>query len=230
MEGSRKKVSLVPLNKKVVPEEDMKAVVSLPEASMLRAIMGTPNAFGDGEEAVDEVSKDMKDYRAPKRTRPPGFVATKPTCDLGVSIVNLADIDAVNQTFFCKFDLVLRWQDQTRTTTDDTSTDWLPNVSFRNSSDVQQTFSHETAALSIMLEPETESSWLLRSHVSGQFSEPMELFDFPFDCQDLTLYLRFARYEDKMLLRQLPVDFKNHSVDVLPSVMMNEYTVGMPRY
>ena len=57
----------------------------------------------------------------------------------------------------------------------------------------------------------------------------MELFDFPFDCQDLTLYLRFGRYEDRIALRQLPMDFKNHAVDVLPSVMLNEYGVGMPR-
>lgn len=40
-------------------------------------------------------------------------------------------------------------------------------------------------------------------HVSGTFSEQMELFDFPFDSQDLTFTLSSAIPSDKIVMREL---------------------------
>eukprot|EP00937_MAST-01D_sp_MAST-1D-sp2_P005477 g5477.t1 len=225
----------------------------------LKAIQAARPAFDAVQPKVRRRRRSsafVDQLREPKKERPPQYPARRPDVLVGLRVITLRDIDVVKQCFSCKFDLFVGWQageeaeeadaaheqggeegedwPQGRRGRGGACTRWVPRVTFRNAIEVRQRSGHRAADVKRpardqrgeLVFPLPGERW---QQVFGTFSEPLDIYEFPLDEQHLTIYMRMEEAEDACNVRELPMTLDEASVDVLPSVMLNDYIVCAPR-
>ena len=107
---------------------------------------------------------------------------------VGIRVVNVGDIDTVNQQFYCEFYLYARWREpklKGRKRDEFIPWDeyWDPRIIFTNIATCDMNNRRH-----IFLPKDNEIPFVrLEYHVKGYFKEVLEVNDFPFDYQDLTI-------------------------------------------
>jgi len=138
---------------------------------------------------------------APKKSE---ITATARKVDVKYKITSLADVNTVNQSFFCDFLLVCTWHEPTLQDIPIGQVDWDlvfdPMIDIRNSFSLDKVSAPFGDAQSTRLEEATG----LVTHIiryKGILAEPMELEVFPFDHQALHIQVcTQGLSEDKVIL------------------------------
>mmetsp|Transcript_4128 Transcript_4128/g.7719 ORF Transcript_4128/g.7719 Transcript_4128/m.7719 type:complete len:402 (-) Transcript_4128:90-1295(-) len=147
---------------------------------------------------VDFKRDKFSQFSKATRSRLTGMVEMS----VAVNVISLSEIDTVSQRFTSE--VVIRAattnliRDKIRvqgTEEEVTPKNWEPRLRFLN------LLSTTTWERQEKMTGDGELAF--KYHVSGTFSEQMELFDFPFDAQDLTFTLSSAIPADKIVMREL---------------------------
>lgn len=123
--------------------------------------------------------------------------------DVRYRIMSLADVNTVNQSFFCDFLLTCTWHEPTLQGIQTGQVDWdlvfNPQIDIRNAFDVNLMSTPFGSPQSTRLDEATGTV----THVmrfKGILSEPMELEVFPFDHQALHIQVYTSHPDDKVRL------------------------------
>jgi len=147
-----------------------------------------------------------------------------------INVERLSKIDLVNQTFKCQFDLDLTWratEEDVRRYAEDKLNyrpSHIPNLRFPNGDidreDIKKIDGREFTLFkagegdvwgNVFSEDQLRYKYLNQCliTVSGEFSEPFELKNFPLDVQDFTITISTAKDTNHVVFEPVPFEHRN---------------------
>ena len=163
----------------------------------------------------------------------PPFKPTGPTVSIAAKVLNISDIDCVNQTFFATFDLFVAWENPSLDP-HNSEKEWQPAVYFHNAvahtvftRGARPVGDHSFTGKTIHpgVRP---GQWYYNIEVAANFREIMELRDFPFDWQELTISIRMNSIMGACVMQELEWGDNGESVVFEPTLSIPEWTVCQP--
>ncbi|XP_065062175.1 glycine receptor subunit alpha-3-like isoform X2 [Rhopilema esculentum] len=111
---------------------------------------------------------------------------------ISISVLSIGDIDAIKQDFQCEFYMQVRWTEPLlfgRSNSDDVDWEdvWDPNIHLIHA--VGFDVLEKSNRLIPSLDSKTPPDIIQYFHIKGTFKEVLEVNEFPYDYQDLTLVL-----------------------------------------
>ena len=165
------------------------------------------------------------------------FVPDQPDVSVAAKILNISQIDCVNQAFFCTLDLWVCWDNPDLDPNDPATLKgaWQPSVSFHNAiantivtrgaRDVgDHSFTGKTIRSGLR-----KGQWFYSIECTAMFREIMELRDFTFDCQELTIAIRMNHILGTCAMKDLAWGDDGESVVFEPTLSVPEWTVCTPK-
>jgi hypothetical protein len=123
---------------------------------------------------------------------------------VAMGLLDVDEIDSANQNFTANLFMEINWKDPrlkhslSGMVLEDLEDIWHPQLLFVNQQKIWSTFP-ETARIS------ADGTVEYRQRIWGPFSQPLEVFDFPFDTQDFEIRLASANYlQDEIVFEQNP--------------------------
>lgn len=165
--------------------------------------------------------------------RDPPFTPTRPAVSIAAKILSISDIDCVSQSFFATFDLWVSW-DNPDLDTNNLKDEWMPAVYFHNAiahtvytrgarAVGEHSFTGKTIHPGVR-----PGQWCYSIEVAANFREIMELKDFPFDWQELTIQVRMNSMLGACVMRGLEWGNNGESVIFEPTLSVPEWIVCKP--
>eukprot|EP00484_Ammonia_sp_Unknown_P001540 CAMPEP_0197021750 /NCGR_PEP_ID=MMETSP1384-20130603/2685_1 /TAXON_ID=29189 /ORGANISM="Ammonia sp." /LENGTH=538 /DNA_ID=CAMNT_0042449655 /DNA_START=39 /DNA_END=1655 /DNA_ORIENTATION=+ len=166
------------------------------------------------EEKQEETAQDTNTPKSKKKKKKSS--RTKKIVFLEVKIKRISDIDTTSETFRCRFHYYLTWlasQEEFNLFEIDRehySPDWVPKIELTNAAEIHQHYQGGNFTIKTNKSVGFANEWRIDQHHLGfhawegvwnrvryeadvTFAEELELEAFPFDCQDLSLYMKVEK-------------------------------------
>ena len=161
-------------------------------SSQISAVTCTDHNVGKLIELLDKTNNILNKIEGNTRDTENDVWYPKPngskTLLTRIRVANVGNIDTVNQQFYCEFYLYVKWKEPLLTGKEDNENIpwdkyWDPEIKFPNMAscdlNVRRHFFDQS---------DNEVPFVcLRYHIKGYFREVLEVNDFPFDYQELTI-------------------------------------------
>jgi hypothetical protein len=161
------------------------------------------------------------------------YLPNRPAVSIAAKILNISDIDCVNQCYCATFDLWVSWENPSLDL-DNLKNEWLPAVYFHNAM-AHTVFTRgarpvgDHSFTGKKIHPGARpGQWCYSIEVAANFREIMELRDFPFDWQELTIQVRMNNMLGACVMQELEWGDNGESVVFEPTLSIPEWTVCQP--
>eukprot|EP00735_Rhodelphis_limneticus_P003548 TRINITY_DN15034_c0_g1::TRINITY_DN15034_c0_g1_i1::g.25023::m.25023 TRINITY_DN15034_c0_g1::TRINITY_DN15034_c0_g1_i1::g.25023 ORF type:complete len:651 (-),score=81.83,sp/O70212/5HT3A_CAVPO/23.83/2e-07,Neur_chan_LBD/PF02931.18/1.1e-05,Neur_chan_memb/PF02932.11/9.3,Neur_chan_memb/PF02932.11/0.81,MDFI/PF15316.1/6 TRINITY_DN15034_c0_g1_i1:113-2065(-) len=184
---------------------------------------GLPNSVIEWEELQSQQSEG----RTPD---PPPSLSTKPkppkgpvNVEIGFTVFSIASVDIVAQTFYCDVKLFTRWKDPSLYGIDPDAIDWdkqfKPEIYVKNATQFK--------VVEDRLRKKEKNSDVVThtTRIRGTMTEFLELWDFPFDRQDLRVVVATPQHVAKLIF----VPFEGRKSILMGTIQLQEWSLLEPR-